>query len=359
MSVERAIELQERAWELQAAGSLDAAFDAAQQALELIVVAEGRVSGDAANLLNDLSEIERDRQRFGAAVAFAEQSRDVQLALGGAFEGEDAQRIRMKTASLLGELYRIRGDYAQAELELLAALVIARELVDAPEVLALSANDLGVLYKYWGRFDEAMAHYGEALRVMRAIHGEGSLQVGGLLHNIGGLFHARGDFAAAEPPSRQAWEISRSLRGEHDTATLRDATAHAAVLQGLGRYRESEAIYRRALGAYRAALGPRHYEVAATLHDLAAVVSDLDDRVEAELLYREALALKQDLLGDDNPDVALTQNNLGRLLAEGGRSLEAENLLETANATLARRLPHGHPIRERAERNLAQVRGLR
>ena len=151
-----------------------------------------------------------------------------------------------------------------------------------------------------------------------------------IYHNIGGILHSKGDFTSAEPPGRKAWEISRRLLGEDDPRTLFDAVAYAAILDGLQRYDESEAIYRRALAIFEKTFGPEHYEVAANLHNLAAVLGARGDLDQAEQLYRRALAIKEKLLGADSPDAALTRNNLGALLNLAGRPEEAAGLLQRA-----------------------------
>jgi hypothetical protein len=79
-----------------------------------------------------------------------------------------------------------------------------------------------------------------------ACHGEDSLEATTLYHNIGGILHAKGDFLAAEQAGRKSWEILRRLLGEGDPRTQMDAVAYAAILDGLGRYEESETLYRGA-----------------------------------------------------------------------------------------------------------------
>jgi hypothetical protein len=71
MTVARAVELQEQSWTLEAEGKLDEASCACREALRLMECAEGRDSPDVANLLNDLAEIEQERQNFAEALALA------------------------------------------------------------------------------------------------------------------------------------------------------------------------------------------------------------------------------------------------------------------------------------------------
>src|SRR5271155_567513 len=100
---EHAVELQEVAWALQSHGRLDEAFIACSEALALIEAAEGSDSPDAANLLNDLADIERERQRYDAALTFAQKAYSIEAALGDRFTGDTAAHIRMTTLSSLGE----------------------------------------------------------------------------------------------------------------------------------------------------------------------------------------------------------------------------------------------------------------
>jgi tetratricopeptide (TPR) repeat protein len=356
-NVERAIELQGQAWNFQAEGKLDDAQLTCSAALRLMEESEGPDSPDLANLLNDLADIETDRQNFPAAFAAAERAQAIANRLGDGFSGEDAVRIRVKTLELLGTIRRTLGDYARAEVDLRSALAVAAAAFgEASSEAAEARNNLGVLYKHCGRFDEGLQLYRQAL----GSTAEESLARGTIYHNIGGILHAQGDFAAAEEPAGQAWGISRRLLGEDDPRTMVDAAAYAGILDGLGRHEESERIYRSALEIFEKTFGPRHYEVAANLHNLAASLAARGMFQEAEEYYRRALAIKEELLGADSPDAALTRHNLGNLLSQTGRFAEAVLLLENAVAILENRLRPEHPHLILARENLqTAVRSLR
>jgi tetratricopeptide (TPR) repeat protein len=353
-----AVELQERAWALQADGKLDEAFIACSEALTLIEAAEGSGSPDAANLLNDLADIERERLRYHSALAFAKKAHAIETALGDRFTGDTAAHIRMATLSSLGDLWRLLGQYEQAEGHLERALAIGMAAYgEASEEVAEARNSLAVLYKFWGRFAAARKLYEQSLLTMTALHGPRSLPVSVILHNIGGVMHAQGDFAAAEEPGRKAWEMSRELLGDDDPRAMLDAAAYASILDGLERFDESEPIHLRVLEFMTRKHGPEHYEVASTLHNLAAVLDARGRADEAEQHYRSSIAIKERLLSDGSPDLALTYNNLGRLLHSIGRSREAASLLEKAVATLELQLPSDHPHLLAAQRNLRQALG--
>ena len=357
-SVTGAAELQERAWTLQSEGRLDEAFDACLAALARSEAEDGAQCPDAANLLNDLAQIERDRQRYESALAYAQKAQAIEFSLGDRFTGESAVRIRAATSSLLGELWRLRGDHARAEAHLKQALAgLIPTFGETSEEVAEARNNLGVLYKYSGQFAAALRLYEQALRTLSAACGHLSLPVGAILHNIGGVLHAQGDFAAAEEPGRRAWEISRRLLGDDDATAMFDAAAYAAILDGLERYEESEPIHLRVLSFMSRTYGPDHYEVAAALHNLAAVLDLRGRPAQAEQHYRRAMAIKERLLGNASLDLALTRNNLGRLLHMTGESREAVTLLQEAVTIMEPQLPADHPHLQAARRNLRQAQG--
>jgi tetratricopeptide (TPR) repeat protein len=356
MSIDRALELQARAWTLQSEGKLDGALEACREALQLIEQCEGTDSLDAANLLNDLAQIECDRQNFQPALINAERALAIEESQANLFTGETAARIRLKTLALLGELRRIQGDYVRAEGHLQEGVrLAAAEFGKVSEESAQAINDLAVLHKYCGRFDDGLRLYKEALQITIATQGEECVTAITIYHNLGGILFSQGNFAAAKPYGEKAWRLSQRLLGESDPRTLADAAAFAAILDGLGRYDESETIYRRALAVFEESFGPVHYEVAATLHNLAAVLCARGYLDEAEQLYRRALAIKEKLLAVGSADAALTRNNLGALLNLTGRPKEAAALLESAMEILQNQLAPDHPYLALARANLKQA----
>src|SRR5215471_11898790 len=287
MTADRAIELQQKAWVLQAEGKLQDAIGACREAIDLMTLNDGPESADVANLLNDLAELQIEQEDFPAALASAERARRIEQASAGLWVGETLTTIRIKTQSLLGSIGRTLGEYDRAERHLREALAIAcTEFGDGCEAAAGACNELGMLYKYFGRFEESIQLYKHALEILAEAHGEDSPQVGIIYHNLGGILFAKGDSASAESFARRSWEISRKHWGEEDIRTVADAVAHAAILDGLKRYAESETIYRRALRIYQTTLGTQHSEVAAVLHNLAAVLAACNRFEESEQHYR-------------------------------------------------------------------------
>jgi tetratricopeptide (TPR) repeat protein len=258
--------------------------------------------------------------------------------------------------------FRLRGEYAGAEPLLKRALLeVGGARGKQDPLTAVVLNELGVLFKYMGRFAEAGKAYRRALRIVQGLaedHPENHELCGflaSLYHNLGGLAHARGRFAKGEPWGRRSVELRAELLGEGHPEVAADQAALAALLDGQRKFSEAEALYRQALAVFERHYGPVHYEVAVTLNNLAALCQAMHRFGEAEPLYRRALAIKACLLGRKHPDVAMTLNNLAVLAAEQGRRGEARRLCQRALAIFRQTLPAGHPKLLAAESNFARL----
>jgi tetratricopeptide (TPR) repeat protein len=221
---------------------------------------------------------------------------------------------------------------------------------DSLEVAEL-LNDLGMTFKYAGRFADAAAAYDgvRAILESRADTDPGDLAT--LFHNLGGLAHARGDLAAAEPLARRSVELRLELVDRRDLAALLDRSAHAAILDGLGRSAEAEATIRDLLPDLEAALGADHPEVGVALNNLAAIVGRRGDVDEAERIDRRVIAIREARFGPDSPTLAGPLNNLGTALRAAGRVDEASAAFERALRLLEGAVADDHPTLRAIRRN--------
>ncbi len=92
-----------------------------------------------------------------------------------------------------------------------------------------------------------------------------------LHHNLGGIAHARGRFAEAEPHARRAVTLREAALGPGHPAVAADVAALAAVVEARGRYTEAARLYRRALRIFARRLGTGSLEAGLTEAGLAAV----------------------------------------------------------------------------------------
>ena len=336
--MDEGIALHERASAACSAGQWGEAEQAARLALAIFESGDGVDSPDVANLSNLLSEIAEAQGQYAAAEAHARRAWEIMERLGNRCESPEAEAIRGDTLIRLGTALRAAGRYAEAETWLIRALDHAER---TGRELPAALNALGVLCKYTGKFAAAEKLYRGALALVPADSAEAAT----LYHNLGGLAHVRGEFAAGLADARRAYEIRCRLRGTEHPETLSDACAYATLLDGLGRFDESEVIYQAALIRFEELFGSEHLEIAVNLSNVAAVRWARGDAAGAEELYRRAAVMKGKLLGVSHPETALTLHNYASMLVELGRVGEAHDLELKALAVLEAALDPFHPWR--------------
>jgi tetratricopeptide (TPR) repeat protein len=172
--------------------------------------------------------------------------------------------------------------------------------------------------------------------------------------DAGGPLHL---LAPAESDLAEAWARDAARLGEDHPDALAAALVYAAALDGLDRWAESAALYRRVLACQERRAGCDGQTVAATLGRLARACWQLGELAEAEALYRRALAATETWARGPAPvDAALAANNLGALLHAQGRTREALPLLKRALRDLRRQLGDAHPHTQAARENLQEAR---
>ena len=130
-------------------------------------------------------------------------------------------------------------------------------------------NDLGVLRKAQGRYDEALAFYRRALPLVPRSDRDAHAT---LAHNLGGIEHARGNYARAEPHARRSVRLRTALVGAAHPAVAADVAALAAIVEARGPPgRGRRALRPRAGGVQRTCSARGSLEVGLNLACLAAV----------------------------------------------------------------------------------------
>ncbi|MEU0785385.1 tetratricopeptide repeat protein [Streptomyces sp. NPDC006173] len=243
----------------------------------------------------------------------------------------------------LAALHRVHGRYLRAEEILHEALAIVDDHEPAPEDLALFHNEFGMVCKYSGNFERAAASYDIALTLLETSDTVDDVGLADIYHNIGGLAHARGDYAAAEAPARRAVAIrERALSPTHPEVAA-DRAALAPILMGLGRLEEAEVLLRDAMATFETAYGPAHYDYVIALGNLAALIHQLGRHETAEDLYQQTLNALEKSLGPEHPDLAPVLANLADLQRTLGNPERARTLDTRAGTILTSAVRAGHP----------------
>ncbi len=291
----------------------------------------------------------------------------------------------------LGAAARVDGRYAEARDYLQRAI----DLVDrhdsaigpndsanpSAELAHLTVdllNELGMVGKFAGWFEEASAAYDRAMDTEQGSSEPRPAKVASLLHNRAGLAHAQGRFVEADQFARAGLLIRRTLSPADPVGQACDEVALAGILVSIGSAESLDEALRITDGArapdeagrraeesasagtlLAAALGLEHPEVLVAVSIRAAALHRRgrpEDMFEAEDHYRWVIAAKERVLGDHHPDLVPTLVNLATLLVD--QRAEARHHYRRAQKILTSAGLADHPTNRRISAALDELDGI-
>ncbi len=230
------------------------------------------------------------------------------------------------------------GLYERSESLLRKALDAYSSLGADREADAASAQrDLGRLFIFMGRLDEAKPELDEALATHRAQLGEDHFETLLSLSAVALHFREAQDWSAAEKAYREVSQRLLRIEGKENELTLGSLDGLAWSLMRQDRLEEAEAIQLDVLGTARRVLGDDSQVTLTGLNNLAVTYVRQGRLADAEPLYLEDLAATRRTRGEDHSETHVSVTNLGRLYLRMGRFVESERVLKES-VELGRRI---------------------
>ena len=343
-AADAALSLRDQALAALDAGSPSRALDLSTQALIALEVRGLRGGLDEAAVLIARAEIEEALDQFGDARVTIIAATAILADSVTDDADDDNVTLWCQAQERMAGLERLAGDFGAAAARLSVVLDRASAaLGEASLPVASAASALGVVHKYSSDFDAAEAAYRRASAAVAGMADPDPLLEAGLLHNLGGLAHSRGDAATGIPLAERGTALRAGALGTNHPDVARDLNALGALYHLAGRDDDAAHAYGQALTVFEDSYGPIHFEVAMACANLAVLCGDQGDFAQAESLGRRSLDILTAILGPDDPEVGLTLLNLAAAAAGQHKMAEAQERASRAAQILAGRLSPGHP----------------
>lgn len=226
----------------------------------------------------------------------------------------------------------LRADLARAERERFDVLALAHAL-----------NELGLWCKDAARYDEAVEYYRRARRLLEAASAKCGDDLAAIYHNLAGIEHARGNFAAGEVLARRGLAYRLSVPDADPKAVAEDLIALAALLDGQRRWQEAEMLHVCGLELLWGHAAEADVEIAVGLSGLGSHYAERGRYREATALLEHAAELRRRVLGPHHPDLGITLHNLAVTCRRGGDASRAATIQTEALAIFEQALGPGHP----------------
>jgi eukaryotic-like serine/threonine-protein kinase len=312
-------------------------YDAADRVNEQSLQIRRRLLGDrhplVAETLFDRSVLLKDRGEFDAAYQAAREALSIREQVFGANSNEVAE-----TLEWLGLIAASgRGDLVTGEQLVLRGYDIRRRLFGENDVrTAISASNVGSVYLYAGKYDQAAVFYRRAMLGTLEHLGKSHPDTLVDMENLANTLRRLGKFDESFALMKDVLAGRRAVLGDDNKLVIRTRVNLATLLSASGRLTEAQAAFENAVPQFLRAYGPEHPDTANALYAYGVLRLRQREYADAERLLRQALAIQVKVFPDDHPKIAETRLSLGETLT-GRRELpEAEKLLVSARAALVK-----------------------
>ncbi|MBS0569203.1 MAG: serine/threonine protein kinase [Proteobacteria bacterium] len=303
-------------------GLYDRALPLAQQALALLRRDPAQANADIAASLDQIGNLLRLKADYAQAEPLLRNA----LAMRRALLPVDDPAI-IESLDHVAALDSAKGDFKGADAALAQALAAAqRHYGEGATETARYIDDYASNLDDMGKRTEALKIYRQALAIREKNLGPDDAEVATSLLNLGSHLDASGDYAAAAPLLERALAIRAKVYGPHHPLTGFAQLALAGVYQDLSRFDDEEKQARSALAIFRASLPPEHPQITDALNLLATTAMSRRNFTDSIPLAQEVLARSRKALGDTHPDTLTAKNNLAYALYHAGRYADAEVL---------------------------------
>ena len=279
-------------------------------------ICEARRGDDRVGLARGWNGLSRAQWALGEnASALASEERALALQR----EGDDPDFAALSLNNVGLSLYSI-GAHAEA----LDYYTLGLERAASPGTRALLLLNIGLVFRYQGRFTEAEAVLLEALALRRA---EGKPRETALVWNaVGMVARIKGQYARAIACYEESLALRRAAGDRFGEAQTMNNLGN--VYGDQGEFERALAMHRRTLRlaeeiSYARQIGLSHQNIGAELDELGRPGEALPEACAAAALYRRT---------NDRPNLANSLSNAGGYEVELGRLAEARPLLEEAFA---------------------------
>jgi tetratricopeptide (TPR) repeat protein len=223
-----------------------------------------------------------------------------------------------------------------------AAVRIAAELKEEPEVAAELSGVIGFTYWSIGEFKKSEAIYNQAIELYAGRFGRENPRVADLLDNISLPLRDQRKYDQAETALREAVAIARKNSGDQTPELAWKLRSLGLVLHLANKNpEEAERDEREALAIRRQVLGNQHSDVADSLIRLSNVLPS-DRAAEAEADLREAIAILKNT-GANKSLLSTAMYYLAVALQHDNRLSEAEKAARESASLVQKSVGKGSP----------------
>lgn len=312
-----------------------------QQALANIP-ANASPNDEYSKLYSNIAWLHLDLQAFDTAMQYAEKAKTIVETL----HGKDARQLLTVYQTLMliaqdGNAYNRAEEYGK-ELVRLSNLHLSPNDPNK----GLMHNDLGSLYEIMHRYDEALYHRQQALKIIQADYAKhkNPQLLAIAFNNMGNLYQTMGELQLSE----QYFEKSNALHeinyGPKGAGFVRPLVHLAGIKNDLEKYDEAAQLYARAYNLQKEVDAQDWRNMAYVETQYGDLFFSKKQYNKAEAYYLKAIANLGKAGISNTTIVQQTHNTLAQTYAHTGRTAEALALLQNVLSHNKKTYPKGNIV---------------
>lgn len=213
----------------------------------------------------------------------------------------------------IGEMFYAGNRFRSAELAFYSAInLYVYEGLEETKKAALTYSNLGLVLHSTGRYSQSERYTLKALEIRKDILND-ETGYGASLNNLAVLYKDQGKYNESEELFKQATEIIKRTNGENSTQYAIVLNNNAMLFQNIGRYEQAEKLLLKAIPIASAQLKEKSPNYVRLYMNLALLYQLMNDLDKAENIYLKALQIQEKRIGQNHPDYAVLLRSMASL----------------------------------------------
>ena len=188
-------------------------------------------------------------------------------------------------------------------------------LTDSSVVKMKIHTNLGLLYRFYGHYDAAIASYESALNLSEDLS---LTQQSDLYYNLGVALKLKGDsvsFFGAEEAFTTSIELAKKIDYHHNIASVNNQIG--LMYKAIGDYDMSRIAYENTISTYESAADMREY-VGKAYHGIGVTYMDEGKYEQSVMAFKNALKHKK-----NSGSIFITKYDMGSVMMTSGKTEDA------------------------------------
>ncbi|MEO5799286.1 MAG: serine/threonine-protein kinase [Gemmatimonadales bacterium] len=212
-----------------------------------------------------------------------------------------------------------------------------------PEVEASLQSAIGASYRALGKYDLAEPHLRRAL-ALRLEHADDALATAWAHRELGELFDARGEYAAADSQYARGVALLPPRGDSAVEVVATDLLEQRARMQSLaGNLPAAESMLVEVVARLRRVRGDSSFSLGVALSQLGVTLAQAHHFDRAESVTREALTIFGQVLPSTHPEIGKALGRLATILEQSGRPTPADSAYRISLHNLDAAMGPSHP----------------